>query len=150
MAGKRGRSGGARIGAGRKTKEQLAAMLAAGWSAKERTEPVFRDRPCAVYIVHEKECPEVCKIGIAGNAAKRFSALQVGTWRELLLSRTFVFSHEFHAHSVEFAAHELLSSKHSRGEWFSVTPEVAAQAVISCASSLGFEYIEDGRKNGKR
>ncbi|ATQ77891.1 hypothetical protein CR152_27850 [Massilia violaceinigra] len=134
MAGKPGRSGGARIGSGRKS-SSYHAMVAAG-EIKLDQKPVraFRDVPCFVYIVHEVLQPGVCKIGVALNAARRVSHLQVGTWRDLVLAESFLCPTEEAAHLVEREVHLALKEYHCRGEWFAVTPDFAANAVRSAAA----------------
>lgn len=102
----------------------------------------YRRQPCFVYIVHEVEQDSVCKVGVALNAARRFSHLQVGTWRQLKLASAFLLPSEEAAHVVEALVHSELQAKRKRGEWFAVTQEVAAAAVRSAAENAGYSILE--------
>lgn len=142
MAGKRGRSGGARLGAGRKSKSYMEAVASGEIKPRSKCEAhVFRDGPYGVYVVHEVGHPVVCKIGIAERPQKRFSALQVGSWRELTMAHQFMMPGERIALAVERAVHTALAPRHCRGEWYSVTPDEAADHVIEAALNLGVELL---------
>jgi hypothetical protein len=55
---------------------------------------------------------------------------------------------------IEAKAHEILHSKHCRGEWFSVSAEEAVNAVLQAAEPLGYELRRQlvivGRLGGGR
>lgn len=136
MAGAKGRSGGARPGSGRKPKGYVAPPAA------DRPKRQFRDQPCSVYVVHEAEERGVCKVGIALSAAKRFSSLQVGTWRVLVLAHEERLGSEEYAHAVERIVHRALAPLHCRGEWFRVTPERAIEEVRIATAQIRSAFSE--------
>lgn len=151
MAGKPGRSGGARIGSGRKSNAYHAAVAAGQIKIDEKPVRAYRPDKCYVYVVHETGHAEVCKIGVALNAARRFSHLQVGTWRDLTLAHSFLLPNEEAAHRVETAVHAALAKHHKRGEWFAVTPEDAVVAIQVAAKGLQLEFLNramDGAPHG--
>jgi hypothetical protein len=134
MAGKQGRSGGARKGSGRKPNAWyvehglVPGSLGVSKPAKAPTwtPPV---RPCCVYVVHEVGDDSVCKIGIAQNPGKRLSALQVAHHRELKLAFSLRLRTDAEALSVEQAVHKLFEDKHCRGEWYRVCALEAMDAI---------------------
>lgn len=132
------------MGAGRKPKSYHDAVAAGEIKLmpKVRVARVFRNDPCFVYVVHEIDCPDVCKIGIANNTAKRFSHLQVSTWRALKLAHCLQFPSEEIAFAVEQRVHESLGPHHRRGEWFSVSPDVAVREVRRSAGMVGIRFID--------
>ncbi|WP_375338386.1 GIY-YIG nuclease family protein [Variovorax paradoxus] len=129
MAGKRGRSGGARLGAGRKSNAYHAALAAGEIKPKERRERAGLQTSCFVYVVHEVAQPDICKIGVARNPVRRCSHLQVGTWRELMLAHSFHLPGEAIAFAVEQEVHKALSDVRQRGEWFWAAPEIVVEHI---------------------
>jgi hypothetical protein len=115
--------GGARPGAGRKS--SVSAVKPGVTARQEATSGGY-----FVYVVHESECSDVCKIGIAKDPMSRFSALQVGTWRQLTLACTFGVANQAVALAVESAVHQRLRDRHKRGEWFAVQACTACEMVF--------------------
>ncbi len=89
-----------------------------------------------VYVIHEVDAPGVCKIGVAGDLAKRLMYLQCGTWRRLTIAFASEVPTKASAHAVERVVHQYLAVHHVRGEWFRVTPDHANQAVAEAIASL--------------
>lgn len=148
MAGKKGRSGGARFGAGRKPNAWYAEHgIEPGKLGVKKLESKPRwippARPCHVYVIHEADNSQVCKIGIANNPARRLSALQVAHYRELVLAYSVKFGTEKLALDAEKHVHELFRSSHCRGEWFGVSAEEAVEAVRCAASIQEAQLIHD-------
>ena len=75
---KKSNRGGARPGAGRPRSHERDRLTA----GSSRTMHYL-------YIIHETERPDICKIGIAQNPYKRLMGLQIGTWRRLRLAAVF-------------------------------------------------------------
>lgn len=57
-----------------------------------------------VYCIHEmgRDTDGPCKIGVATNLSKRFSSLQGGNWRKLVIAWQLQCESKDHAHMVEF------------------------------------------------
>lgn len=114
--------GGARPGAGRKPKAP---------------NPFAKAGCHFVYVIHERDDPNVCKVGVASNPLGRLSALQVGTWRPLVIGALIEVGDETHALAVERLAHSYMRGLHESGEWFRVAVGDAvafvAQAKDACA-----------------
>lgn len=120
--------GGARPGAGRKRIDPALSK-----KGKRREEA----RGYYVYVVHEVSAPGICKIGVATDPMARFSALQVGNWREMALAGAFGVGNQSFGLEVEKAVHDALASRHCRGEWFRVEAQDACRQVLNCIQSLG-------------
>lgn len=138
MAGKKGRSGGARKGAGRKP-------LAVPNKNSHKKYPRVVKPGCSVYVIHESLNLMACKIGVTTDIAARFSAMQVCTWRELTLAYSVRLETVDDAMKIESVAHAEFMDKRLRGEWFEITPEDAIAAIkrLIAASKnqcLGSEY----------
>jgi hypothetical protein len=90
---------------------------------------------CDVYVIVAKDA---VKIGISNDTARRVSDLQTGVGNEeLALYRTWTLPSASAAQLVERTAHAALKQHQTRREWFSVTPETAAEcidAIISATS----------------
>lgn len=123
---RRGR-GGARPGAGRK---RSMSPVTGGITARDEV----TSGGCFVYVVHETDCPGVCKIGIAKDPMTRFSSLQVGTWRQLTLACAFGVPSQTRALAIEAAVHQALCDLHLRGEWFKVSASKACSMILSAAN----------------
>ena len=133
MSGKKGRSGGARPGSGRKP------LVGCDW--RTRKYPRKKLSGCAVYVIHEIDAPDVCKIGISIDPSSRFSSIQTGTWRELVMPFFVRVGSQEEALRVESYVHGKLSSKKCRGEWFYVSPSEAVDAVNS-----GLMLVENSKQ----
>lgn len=82
-----------------------------------------------VYVIHEVDMPEICKIGIAGNVMARLGNLQTGTWRRLKIAAVFLVGDQQFATAVERQTHSALAGVHELGEWFKVRPERAVREI---------------------
>jgi len=96
-----------------------------------------------VYIIRDKELGSPCKVGMAENPESRLRGIQCDSWRELELGTFFWFVGRLVSERVERRAHELLSDKNLRGEWFTVGVEEAEEAVVLAALDLGAEIIDE-------
>jgi hypothetical protein len=76
----------------------------------------------------------VCKIGISNNPILRLEQLQTGAAFPLRLVYAFVHSE---ASRIEAMVHHELQARHTYGEWFSVSDEVARDAIYRAAAKLG-------------
>ena len=133
MAGVKGRSGGARPGAGRKPNSP-GHVRVPHRAATMRVEQ--EDVPCCVYVIYEIDEPTVCKIGVASDIASRLSQLQVANWRPLKVGHVCFLPSKSVAHAVERQTHQALSALHFRGEWFKVSHDRAAREVDLAADQL--------------
>lgn len=77
-----------------------------------------------VYVISAG--PDIQKIGISGNPARRLAGLQQQTPLDLALGFTLERSD---ARVIEQAAHRLLAAHRVRSEWFSVSLDVAVDGV---------------------
>lgn len=123
---RRGR-GGARPGAGRK---RSTSPVTGRVTARDEVTA----GGCFVYVVHETDCPGICKIGIAKDPITRFSSLQVGTWRQLTLACAFGVASQSQALAIEASVHHALRDLHLRGEWFKVNASRACSMILSAVS----------------
>lgn len=78
-----------------------------------------------VYVIKCDAGP--IKVGMSDKPQKRLVDLQVACPFELEL--THIADCKGHASEIESAAHHFLSANHLRGEWFSVSVDVAVAAV---------------------
>lgn len=119
--------GGARPGAGRKRSNSSV-------TGRVTARDEVTAGGCFVYVVHETDCPSVCKIGIAKDPMTRFSSLQVGTWRQLTLACAFGVASQTRALAIEAAVHYALRDLHLRGEWFKVNAARACSMILSAVN----------------
>lgn len=75
------------------------------------------------------------KIGVAKDPQKRIYELQISSPEPLRLHHQ-VRTPEHLVKRIESAAHRELRGKQRRGEWFDVTPDVAAEVVERVAAQL--------------
>lgn len=118
------RRGGARAGAGRKPGSLT----------------VTRGR--FLYVMHEADDPNACKVGVANNPSNRLGGHQVSTWRRLVLSSVVTCPTAAEAFLLERAVHKNLRGRHILGEWFEVSPEKARTEVFETAKAHSIS-IED-------
>lgn len=93
-----------------------------------------------VYCIHEVGCANdgPCKIGVANNLSKRFSSLQGGNWRKLVIAWQIQCETKEHAHMVEF--HTLTRLRPNlfkadgkirlSSEWVEATPSYALEIAM--------------------
>lgn len=88
-----------------------------------------------VYVV-EPEGHAVCKVGSADFMALRIADLQCGAWATLRCVAAACVV-EISPIKLEFAVHRYLKAaeRHVRGEWFAVSAQEAAEAIVAVASA---------------
>ncbi|NHZ62623.1 GIY-YIG nuclease family protein [Massilia genomosp. 1] len=131
MAGAKGKSGGAREGAGRKPNPQNPNS--------HKTAPVrisSVDEETFVYVIYESDDPSVSKVGVATDVVKRLGTMQIGSWRILRVGHAVALPSKSAAHAIERQVHQALSALHVRGEWFRTSPDRAAFEVDLAVSQL--------------
>jgi hypothetical protein len=85
-----------------------------------------------IYIIHEVENQEICKIGVTSRYIEdRLSGLNTGNWRQLVLAHTVAFRTWEEALEIEHAVQSALMAKRINGEWFRVSVEDALLAIGS-------------------
>jgi hypothetical protein len=138
--------GGSRPGSGRKrgSSPNSKTPKSGKWGGARPGAGARPTRPretggCCVYIVHEVNNPEICKIGVTGNSAyTRLSGLQTGNWRSLILVSTVVVGDEKQATRIEKIVHEKLREFHVSGEWFRSSPpqilKLIGEAMVEVAA----------------
>lgn len=95
-------------------------------------------RETSVYVIGEVNDPATVKVGYAAKPVKRLASLRKQTGRDLSILALVTARCEFKAIDIEDAAHKALAHLWSgRGEWFSCSPETAAEAVRAAAKRLG-------------
>lgn len=93
---------------------------------------------CAIYAIGP-ERGKPLKVGIASNITERFGNLQCSHWVQLRIHHV-VWSHgRLTAERIEREAHRILdvAKTRIRGEWFSITPELAHKLIATAAGNLG-------------
>lgn len=93
----------------------------------------------AIYIITTDR--GVVKVGISDNPIERLANLQTGSPFRLRLVYAAVHSD---ARRIETIVHHKLKDKLAYGEWFSVNQEVARQAILDAARSIGKPINEAG------
>jgi hypothetical protein len=83
-----------------------------------------------LYVIQEAD-NAACKIGHSRNALWRLSDLRSGNHRSLYLRAMWV-GQSSEIKAIERDAHLILANKWISGEWFSIYPECAVDAVKSC------------------
>lgn len=86
---------------------------------------------------------DAVKIGIAKDVQRRMKELQTGHYHRLSVFRQIACLSRCEAFAIENRAHKLLAANALEGEWFSVSPDVAAAAVERVISEM---EVERGRK----
>lgn len=81
---------------------------------------------CGVYIVTDGTA---AKIGITNDVHERIKVMQTGNPRPITLHAFIHASSITQARRAELAAHGTLGAVRLQGEWFAVTPEIAASVV---------------------
>ena len=81
----------------------------------------------------------LCKIGVSANVTRRMRALKNGADLTLEYVRECGPKHR----KLEGEVHRRLEKHRSHGEWFSVTPQVAIEAIERVANETGTELRED-------
>src|SRR5580658_6866878 len=119
MAAKfRQQHGGRRRGSGRRRKHRVPK----GWY---------------LYVIHETDILDVCKIGISSIQTNlRLATLQTGNWRTLIIDKTFDVGSKKEAIQVETAIHVLLFSKRLKGEWFHVDVKTAVDTATAVLEAV--------------
>ena len=79
-----------------------------------------------VYVIGDPNGPQ--KIGMARDPKNRLASLRTANMAVLVLVVAVPVSREL-VGAAEHYAHWLLRDNHARGEWFSVSPQVAERAV---------------------
>lgn len=69
------------------------------------------------------------KVGFTANLDGRLRSLQVASSHDLKLQHVLPIARD-RAAMIEKRAHDLLSSKRMRGEWFAVHPATAYEAIL--------------------
>lgn len=95
---------------------------------------------CGVYVI-STDSLNPCKIGVAQNAVRRLTNLQIAHWRLLQVSEYRWVESSAAAFAVEKEAHSILSAngKGLLGEWFDVRPKEAVEAIEWAGLTLGIE-----------
>jgi hypothetical protein len=88
----------------------------------------------SIYVVQSGPGP--VKVGIAGRVAQRLSQLRVSS--PVPLHLFFCAETDDDVASLEKRTHRILRDSHMSGEWFNVTAQEAAHAVVQAAGDLGF------------
>ncbi len=100
-----------------------------------------RVKTCWVYVVQDGE---FCKVGMAQSVDKRLSDLALANPRPLAVAAKFRFEDRQMAQEVEGFAHRELLDHNVRGEWYSVEPEKACDAIrVACAQIGTYRFEVD-------
>jgi hypothetical protein len=91
----------------------------------------------AVYVI--KGDPGRVKIGFAKNPYRRLSALRSSSPAPLSLEFAAYCTEVSAAARIEAAAHHALCDRRHHGDWFSVSSEDAATAILNAAKDLGHQ-----------
>lgn len=75
------------------------------------------------------------KVGVTTNPSARIASLQTGS--AIQLDFSFIGTTPGQGYDIERAAHDILAPYVCSGEWFDVSPELAASAVLAAAARLG-------------
>jgi Meiotically up-regulated gene 113 len=86
-----------------------------------------------VYVISAE--PEVVKIGLARDPARRLRGIQTGSYQKLELSYAFKCP-EGKASAIERQAHLLLKDNRRAGEWFGVSVEQAKRAIAEATEII--------------
>lgn len=79
-----------------------------------------------VYVIGDANGPQ--KVGFAADPKRRLALFRTGNIGDLRIALAAPVSRDLARHAERFA-HWLLRDHHARGEWFSVSPEMAMAAV---------------------
>lgn len=82
-----------------------------------------------IYVIHEAGDLTHCKIGRARHPEWRRMDLQSGNRRRLVLAHVWRVNHRNAAAVFERAIHSKLAPALVEGEWFRISPEVAARVA---------------------
>lgn len=83
------------------------------------------------------------KIGIATRVRGRLQSIRTSSAVPVSLAYRAAVGGD--AVALERRAHEILSSARLSGEWFSVSPHEAVQAVLQAAREMGFDLDESAK-----
>lgn len=86
-----------------------------------------------VYVLGPEDGPQ--KVGVSNDLRRRLVSIQNGNHLDLCIAAAFPVQRS-EARMVEKFAHRLLWEFKIRGEWFDVTPEQAAAAVMRAVAAL--------------
>jgi len=102
------------------------AVGLSGTESPAKSPADVRDTSTSVYVI---ECAGFVKIGVAKRPLERLAAINTGTPVIATLYGSREFSGRLIAHNVESRLHRHFQRARANGEWFSVPPEVAMQAL---------------------
>jgi hypothetical protein len=94
----------------------------------------------SVYVIAAGD--SAVKVGLAMRPRERLRALQTAHYERLSLFDSVVCT-EQEAPAVESKAHRLLKDRRRSGEWFSVSPEEAKNAVLEAKRQVAAEGCKD-------
>ena len=86
-----------------------------------------------VYVIGDPQGPQ--KIGMSFNPSKRLIGIQTNNSGTLVIASATSVPWPL-VREVERFAHWLLREQHARGEWFSVSPEAALDAVKQATQAV--------------
>lgn len=86
------------------------------------------------------------RIGASTNLLKRIECLQPGSWKELMVHHVIWTANDVLASRIAADTAALLDKSNRRmtGDWFDVTPELAAQAIRIVAEKAGIPSLSHG------
>lgn len=86
------------------------------------------------------------RIGASTNLLKRIECLQPGSWKELMVHHVIWTANDVLASRIAADTAALLDKSNRRmtGDWFDVTPELAAQAIRIVAEKAGIPTLSHG------
>lgn len=93
-----------------------------------------------IYIIHEADDLEHCKVGRARHPEWRRMELQSGNRRRLLLHCAWSIQGRALTVRFEDSIHSRLWKRVTAGEWFNVSPEVAAEAARKVFREAGVDW----------
>ncbi len=97
----------------------------------------------AVYVMGTTD-PNVSKIGIAGDPAKRLKNLQTANWSGLKISGllwSYYSARQIEQRALKSAAK---SGKRLNGEWVAMSPDEAMLLIAECAEQLSSKVADSG------
>ncbi|HEX3747557.1 MAG TPA: GIY-YIG nuclease family protein [Bryobacteraceae bacterium] len=95
--------------------------------------------PPKTYVYAISDGGGAVKVGVANNVQRRLKELQTGHCRKLSTFCEIGFSSRVEAYSIECRAHRLLKGNLLEGEWFSIPPETAREAIGQAVADLRAE-----------
>ena len=96
---------------------------------------VERETTESVYVFSTEK--HACKVGVAGNVARRLKQIQVHCPVDLFLYYEIRLPNP---RAVERGAHQLLQHARLWGEWFLCDPEECKKAVVEATAQLTKTY----------